>query len=56
MRVTCEVVGEGTHDLELEADATYSDVLEAVGLSRHEPSTRTDASCRESPTASSTSL
>ncbi|PSP39036.1 small archaeal modifier protein 2 [Halobacteriales archaeon QH_10_70_21] len=44
MRVTCEVVGEGTHDLELEADATYSDVLEAVGLSRHEASVLVDGS------------
>ncbi len=33
MRVTCEVVGGDTHDLELEPHATYADVLAAVGLS-----------------------
>lgn len=44
MRVTCEVVGEGTRDLELAADATYGDVLEAVGLSRHEASVLVDGS------------
>jgi sulfur carrier protein len=38
MRVTCEVVGGDTHDLELAADATYGDVLDAVGLSRQEAS------------------
>ena len=44
MRVTCEVVGEGTRDLELDADATYGDVLEAVGLSAHEASVLVDGS------------
>lgn len=44
MRVTCEVVGEDTHDLELAPDATYGDVLEAVGLSRQEASVLVDGS------------
>ncbi len=44
MDVTCEVVGEGTHELELSADATYGDVLEAVGLSSHEASVLVDDS------------
>ena len=33
MRVTCEVVGQDTHDLDVEPGATYGDVLAAVGLS-----------------------
>ncbi len=44
MDVTCEVLGEGTHELELEADATYGDVLDAVGLSAHEASVLVDDS------------
>lgn len=44
MRLTCEVVGEGTRDLEVAADATYGDVLEAVGLSSHEASVLVDGS------------
>lgn len=44
MDVTCEVIGEGTHDLELDAEATYGDVLEAVGLSTHEASVLVDDS------------
>ena len=44
MRVTCEVVGEDTHDLELAADATYGDILEAVGLSKQEASVLVDGS------------
>ena len=44
MRVTCEVVGEDTHDLELAADATYGDILEAVGLSKQEASVLVDSS------------
>lgn len=38
MDVTCEIIGEGTHEVELPAEATYGDVLEAVGLSSHEAS------------------
>jgi sulfur carrier protein len=44
MDVTCEVIGEDTHELELESGATYGDVLEAVGLSAHEASVLVDDS------------
>lgn len=44
MRVTCEVVGGETHDLEVDADATYGDVLEAAGFSAHEASVLVDGS------------
>jgi len=44
MDVTCEVVGGGTHELELDSKATYGDVLEAVGLSSHEASVLVDDS------------
>ncbi|UWG49005.1 Sulfur transfer protein involved in thiamine biosynthesis [Halanaeroarchaeum sp. HSR-CO] len=37
MRVTVDVVGEETYDVEL-ADGTYADLLDAVGLSTHEAS------------------
>jgi len=42
MNVTCEVVGGDTHDLDLDPDATYGDVLRAVGLSTHEASVLVD--------------
>ena len=42
MNVTCEVVGDDTHDLDLDPDATYGDVLRAVGLSTHEASVLVD--------------
>lgn len=38
MNVTCDIVGGETHELELDPEATYGDVLEAVGLSSHEAS------------------
>ena len=44
MNVTCEVLGEGTHELDLDADATYGDVIEAVGLSTQEASVLVDDS------------
>lgn len=44
MELTCEVVGGDTHDLELPSDATYGDVLAAVGLSSHEASVLVDGS------------
>jgi len=44
MDVTCEVLGGGSHELELDADATYGDVLEAVGLSTQEASVLVDDS------------
>lgn len=36
MHVTAEVVGRGTRELDLAADATYADLLHAVELSPHE--------------------
>ena len=44
MRVTCEVVGAETHDLELDPEATYGDVLAAVGLSAREATVVVDGS------------
>jgi peroxiredoxin Q/BCP len=41
MNVTVEVVGEGSHDLEVE-NATYADLLAAVDLSPHEASVMVD--------------
>ena len=41
MHVTVEVVGEGSHDLEVE-DATYADLLAEVDLSPHEVSVLVD--------------
>jgi sulfur carrier protein len=42
MDVTCEVIGEGTHELELDPEATYGDVLDSVGLSSQEASVLVD--------------
>ena len=42
MDVTVEVVGEATHDLAVADDATYADLLAAVGLSPHEASVMVD--------------
>jgi sulfur carrier protein len=36
MRVTADVVGAGTHDLDLAADATYADLCRALEYSPHE--------------------
>lgn len=36
MDVTCEVLGGETHELDLGSEATYGDVLAAVGLSAQE--------------------
>ena len=44
MRVTCEVVGAETHDLELDPEATYGDVLAAVDLSAQEAAVVVDGS------------
>ena len=44
MRVTCEVVGEDTCDLELDEDATYGDLLAAVNLSKQEASVLVEGS------------
>lgn len=35
MRVTVEVVGDDTHEVAVEADATYADLLEPTDLSPH---------------------
>ena len=44
MRVTCEVVGQDTHELDVEPGATYGDVLAAVGLSTQEATVLVDGS------------
>lgn len=36
MRVTAEVVGEDTRDLDVDDDATYADLCRALGYSPHE--------------------
>jgi len=36
MQVTADVVGEGTREVTLDADATYADLCRAVGYSPHE--------------------
>lgn len=36
MQVTAEVVGQGTRNVDLAADATYADLLSALELSPHE--------------------
>lgn len=36
MQVTAEVVGQETRDVDLAADATYTDLLSALELSPHE--------------------
>jgi sulfur carrier protein len=36
MHVTAEVVGRGTRELDLAADATYADLLHALELNTHE--------------------
>ncbi|MFC6731347.1 MULTISPECIES: ubiquitin-like small modifier protein 2 [unclassified Haladaptatus] len=41
MRVTVEVVGEDTHEVELEG-GTYADLVEAVDLNVHEVSVLVD--------------
>ncbi|RBI63212.1 ubiquitin-like small modifier protein SAMP2 [Halomicrococcus sp. NG-SE-24] len=41
MNVTVEVVGEDTHEFEVE-EATYADLLAEVGLSPHEVSVMVD--------------
>jgi sulfur carrier protein ThiS len=40
--VRAEVVGEGTRDLRLDADATYGDLLAALGFSPHEATVLVD--------------
>ena len=42
MHVTVEIAGEDTHELEVDADATYADLLAPVDLSPHEVSVLVD--------------
>ena len=42
MRVTVDVAGEDTHELDLAPDATYADCCKAVGYSPHEVSVLVD--------------
>ncbi|KZX46931.1 ubiquitin-like small modifier protein 2 [Haloarcula sp. K1] len=42
MYVTVEIAGEDTHELEVDADATYADLLSPVDLSPHEVSVLVD--------------
>ena len=42
MRVTVEVVGEETRDVDVDADATCADLVRAVGYSPHEVSVMVD--------------
>ena len=44
MRVTCEVVGEGSEAVELAAAADYADLLAELGFSRHEATVLVDGS------------
>ncbi|WP_255198190.1 ubiquitin-like small modifier protein SAMP2 [Halorarius litoreus] len=44
MHVTCEVVGEGTEEFDLDAGATYGDVLRELGFSMHEATVLVDNS------------
>ena len=44
MRVTVEVVGEETRDVDVGDDATYADLARAVGYSPHEVSVMVDGS------------
>ena len=41
MNVTVEVVGEGSHEFDVE-DEVYADLVSAVGLSPHEVSVMVD--------------
>ncbi|EMA03831.1 sulfur carrier protein [Haloarcula vallismortis] len=42
MHITVEIAGEDTHELEVDADATYGDLLAPVDLSPHEVSVLVD--------------
>ncbi|MHC3379211.1 ubiquitin-like small modifier protein SAMP2 [Haloarcula sp. H-GB5] len=42
MHVTVEIAGEDTHELEVDANATYGDLLAPVDLSPHEVSVLVD--------------
>jgi sulfur carrier protein len=42
MRITVDIAGEDTHELEVGEDATYADLLAPVDLSPHEVSVLVD--------------
>ncbi len=42
MEVTCEVVGEGTEPVTVGDEATYGDLIEALGYSLHEATVLVD--------------
>ncbi|MFC6974864.1 ubiquitin-like small modifier protein 2 [Halomicroarcula sp. GCM10025709] len=42
MHVTVEVAGDDTHEVEVDGDATYADLLEPLGLSPHAVSVLVD--------------
>jgi sulfur carrier protein len=42
MHVTVEVAGEDTHEVEVDADATYADLLAPLDLSPHTVSVMVD--------------
>jgi len=42
MRVTVEIVGEGTREVDVDDDATYADLARAAGYSPHEVSVLVD--------------
>ncbi|MFB6129795.1 MAG: ubiquitin-like small modifier protein 2 [Salinigranum sp.] len=44
MDVTVEVVGEGTRQVRVDAEATYADVVDAVDFSVHEVTVLVDGS------------
>lgn len=44
MDVTVDVVAGDIHEVSLSADATYADLLEAVGFGRHEATVLVDGS------------
>ena len=42
MHVTVDVVGDDTHEVEVEADATYGDLLADLAYSQHQVSIMVD--------------
>ena len=42
MRVTVELVGDGTHEVEVPADATYADLVDPLPVSVHQVSVVVD--------------
>lgn len=42
MRVTVDVIGDATYEVEVEDDATYADLLEPIEYSQHQVSIMVD--------------